>query len=78
MFSGVGAAFFSSVRSGSSAFALLNGSRTVPASTAHDVTGGWIGLGTKDAQWFYARIQVGDILSVTPGTRSGGGPRAAD
>ncbi|MBG0853659.1 hypothetical protein I2W78_17845 [Streptomyces spinoverrucosus] len=29
------------------------------------VRGDWIGLGAKDAQWFYTRIDLGDTLSVT-------------
>ncbi|MFE1878767.1 hypothetical protein [Streptomyces diastatochromogenes] len=40
----------------------------------YDVSGRVIGLGTEDAQRFYARIRLGDSISLTTGTRPTAAP----
>ncbi|MFI5470513.1 hypothetical protein ACIA6D_09830 [Streptomyces cacaoi] len=40
----------------------------IEARGNYDVRGGVIALGAEDAQWFYARIHLGDSISVTTGT----------
>ncbi|GAA3568847.1 hypothetical protein [Streptomyces osmaniensis] len=37
----------------------------------------WIGLGTEDAEWFYARTRVGDALAVTTFDSPAGTPSAS-
>ncbi|MFE0254429.1 hypothetical protein [Streptomyces sp. NPDC059010] len=36
------------------------------ALSDYDGKSSWLGLGEKDAAWFYDRVRVGDALSVTP------------
>ncbi|MFE7934176.1 hypothetical protein ACFU6S_36760 [Streptomyces sp. NPDC057456] len=49
----------------------------IKASGGYDVRGGVIGLGAEDARWFYARIRLGDSITVTTGTASAATPSAA-
>ncbi|MDQ0580853.1 hypothetical protein [Streptomyces rishiriensis] len=49
----------------------------IKASGDYDVRGGVIALGAEDAQWFYARIGLGDTIAVTVGTAPAATPSAA-
>ncbi|MGW0877859.1 hypothetical protein ACWD3Z_46525 [Streptomyces sp. NPDC002740] len=49
----------------------------VEARGDYDVRGGVIALGPEDAQWFFARIGLGDSISVTTATAPTATPSAA-
>ncbi|MFD9432641.1 hypothetical protein [Streptomyces sp. NPDC060002] len=49
----------------------------IEARGEYDARGGVIVLDAEDAQWFYARISLGDSISVTTGTAPTATPSAA-